>query len=60
MRSSKVIHVVSCHAEGEVGDEIVGGIAPLAGETIAHSPGLGKLMGHLGGSNDKSHISRDK
>ncbi|GIR54632.1 MAG: hypothetical protein CM15mP62_21030 [Rhodospirillaceae bacterium] len=24
MRSSKVIHVVSCHAEGEVGDVIVG------------------------------------
>lgn len=25
MRSSKTIHVVSCHAEGEVGDLIVGG-----------------------------------
>jgi proline racemase len=25
MRSSKTIHVVSCHAEGEVGDVIVGG-----------------------------------
>ena len=34
MRSTKVIHVVSCHAEGEVGDEIVGGIAPLPSETI--------------------------
>ena len=34
MRSSKVIHVVSCHAEGEVGDVIVGGIAPPPGETI--------------------------
>ena len=28
MRSTKTIHVVSCHAEGEVGDVIVGGVAP--------------------------------
>lgn len=34
MRSSKVIHVVSCHAEGEVGDVIVGGVAPPPGATI--------------------------
>ncbi len=34
MRSSKVIHVVTCHAEGEVGDVIVGGVAPPPGETI--------------------------
>lgn len=34
MRSSKVIHVVSCHAEGEVGDVIVGGVVPPPGETI--------------------------
>src|SRR5690349_5810419 len=34
MRSSRVIHVVSCHAEGEVGDVIVGGVAPPPGETI--------------------------
>jgi proline racemase len=34
MRSSKVIHVVSCHAEGEVGDVIVGGVAPPPGETV--------------------------
>jgi len=33
MRSSKVIHVVSCHAEGEVGDVIVGGATP-PGETL--------------------------
>ena len=26
MQSSKTIHVVSCHAEGEVGDVIVGGV----------------------------------
>lgn len=34
MRSSKVIHVVSCHAEGEVGDVIVGGVASPPGDTI--------------------------
>ena len=34
MRSSQVIHVVSCHAEGEVGDVIVGGVAPPPGETL--------------------------
>lgn len=34
MRSKKVIHVVSCHAEGEVGDVIVGGVAPPPGDTI--------------------------
>jgi proline racemase len=34
MRSSKVIHVVGCHAEGEVGDVIVGGYAPPPGDTL--------------------------
>lgn len=34
MRTSKTIHVVSCHAEGEVGDVIVGGVAPPPGETV--------------------------
>lgn len=34
MRSSKIIHVVSCHAEGEVGDVIVGGVAPPPGDTV--------------------------
>jgi proline racemase len=34
MQTSKVIHVVSCHAEGEVGDVIVGGVAPPPGATI--------------------------
>ncbi|MGI9629143.1 MAG: trans-3-hydroxy-L-proline dehydratase [Longimicrobiales bacterium] len=34
MRSSKTIHVVSCHAEGEVGDVIVGGVAPPVGDTL--------------------------
>ena len=34
MRSTKVIHVVGCHAEGEVGDVIVGGVAPPPGATV--------------------------
>ncbi|MCB1472570.1 MAG: proline racemase family protein [Rhodobiaceae bacterium] len=34
MRSTKTVHVVSCHAEGEVGDVIVGGVAPPPGETL--------------------------
>ena len=34
MRTSKVIHIVSCHAEGEVGNVIVGGVPPPPGNTI--------------------------
>lgn len=34
MRSSKTIHVISAHAEGEVGDVIVGGVRPPPGETL--------------------------
>jgi len=34
MRSEKTIHIVSCHAEGEVGDVIVGGVAPPPGDTL--------------------------
>ena len=34
MRSSKAIEIVSCHAEGEVGDVIVGGVAPPPGDTL--------------------------
>jgi trans-L-3-hydroxyproline dehydratase len=30
----KSIHIVNCHAEGEVGDVIVSGVAPPPGETI--------------------------
>ena len=33
MRTSKVIHIVSCHAEGEVGDVIVGGVSAPPGDT---------------------------
>ncbi len=31
MRPSKIVHVVSCHAAGEVGGVIVGGVAPPGG-----------------------------
>ena len=34
MRSSKTIHVISAHAEGEVGDVIVGGVLPPPGDTV--------------------------
>ena len=34
MRSAKAINIVNCHAEGEVGDVIVGGVAAPPGDTI--------------------------
>ncbi|MCX7348567.1 MAG: proline racemase family protein, partial [Alphaproteobacteria bacterium] len=34
MRSSRAIQVIGCHAEGEVGDVIVGGVAPPPGRTV--------------------------
>lgn len=34
MRTARFIHIVGCHAEGEVGDVIVGGVAPPPGDTI--------------------------
>ena len=34
MRTGQIIHVVSCHAEGEVGDVIVGGVAPPPGASL--------------------------
>lgn len=34
MRSSRLVHVVGVHAEGEVGDVIVGGVAPPPGDTL--------------------------
>lgn len=34
MRTDRVIHVVHCHAEGEVGDVVVGGIEPIPGESV--------------------------
>ena len=44
MRSAKTIHVVSAHAGGEVGDVIVGGVAPPPGDTLW---------------DQRSHISKD-
>ncbi|HTN98052.1 MAG TPA: proline racemase family protein, partial [Nordella sp.] len=34
MRSRKAIQIVGCHAEGEVGDVIVGGVQPPPGATL--------------------------
>ena len=34
MRSARLIHIVGCHCEGEVGDVIVGGVAPPPGATV--------------------------
>lgn len=34
MRTSKIVHVVGCHAEGEVGDVIVGGVTSPPGDTL--------------------------
>ncbi|MFO1088637.1 MAG: proline racemase family protein [Hyphomicrobiales bacterium] len=34
MRAKRTIQVVGCHAEGEVGDVIVGGVLPPAGSTM--------------------------
>ena len=34
MHTTRIIHTISCHAEGEVGDVIVGGVAPPPGETL--------------------------
>jgi proline racemase len=34
VRTNRSIHVIGCHAEGEVGDVIVGGVAPPPGDTL--------------------------
>ncbi len=34
MQTDRIVHVVHCHAEGEVGDVVVGGIAPPPGDSI--------------------------
>ena len=34
MRTQRVISIVRCHAEGEVGDVIVGGVLPPPGRTM--------------------------
>jgi proline racemase len=47
MRTSKVIHIVSAHAEGEVGDVVVGGVAPPPGETLWDQRSFIAQDGHL-------------
>lgn len=51
MRSKNIVHVVECHAEGEVGDVVVGGVAlPAADSLWAQSRFLardGKLKNFL-------------
>lgn len=34
MRSTTLLQIVNCHAEGEVGDVIIGGVAPPPGDTL--------------------------
>ncbi|MBT8437475.1 MAG: proline racemase family protein [Gammaproteobacteria bacterium] len=34
MRSKNIVHLISCHAEGEVGNVIVGGVSPPPGDTL--------------------------
>ena len=34
MRSTRTIQVIGCHAEGEIGDVIIGGLLPPAGATM--------------------------
>ncbi|MDH3631305.1 MAG: proline racemase family protein [Gammaproteobacteria bacterium] len=34
MRSKNIVHMISCHAEGEVGNVIVGGVSPPPGDTL--------------------------
>jgi trans-L-3-hydroxyproline dehydratase len=34
MRTTRSIQIIGCHAEGEVGDVIIGGVAPPPGDTI--------------------------
>ena len=51
MRSSKTIHVISCHAEGEVGDVIVGGVPPPCASHLSH-PGCIKNADRSAGTGD--------
>ncbi|HET7410714.1 MAG TPA: proline racemase family protein, partial [Paracoccaceae bacterium] len=34
MQSTRIVHITGCHAEGEVGDVITGGVAPPPGDTV--------------------------
>src|SRR5215831_18052077 len=50
MRSKQVITVVGCHAEGEIGDVVVGGLLPPRGSTVFE---MMKTMEH-----EHDHIRR--
>jgi proline racemase len=47
MRSSRLVKIVGCHAEGEVGDVIMGGVAPPPGETLWEQSRFIASDGHL-------------
>jgi len=34
MQTRQIVHIISCNAEGEVGDVIVGGVLPPPGDTL--------------------------
>ena len=50
MRAPRMISVVGCHAEGEVGDVIIGGVLPPPGATM--------LEKKLAFERDLDHIRR--
>jgi Proline racemase len=47
MHSTWLVQVASCHAYGEVGDVIVGGVLPAPGDTIWEQSRLPSLNGLL-------------
>src|ERR1700682_6536640 len=47
MRSSSLVQIVGCHAEGEVGDVIIGGVAPPPGETLWEQSTFSATHAHL-------------
>ncbi len=52
MQSKQIIHTVSCHAEGEVGDVIIGGVPVPPGETLI-SENLSSVHGSTAALNQK-------
>ncbi|MFL5259854.1 MAG: trans-3-hydroxy-L-proline dehydratase [Hyphomicrobiales bacterium] len=47
MRTTRSIQIIGCHAEGEVGDVIIGGVAPPPGDTIWEQSRFIAADGHL-------------
>jgi hypothetical protein len=52
MQTKQIIHTVSCHAEGEVGDVIIGGVPVPPGETLI-SENLSSVHGSTAALNQK-------